>query len=101
MALELGKVKYIHKSLQQNMSDLVLQTIYILDGLSTIEDIEDVLELLINGLRQDVNMRRDIIMDIKNATTDQMGVYASAWKYGPLLDRDIEQRFKSLLENEL
>ena len=101
MALELGKVKYIHKSLQQNMSDLVLQTIYILDGLSTIEDIEDVLDLLINGFRQDVNMRRDIIMDIKNATTDQMGVYASAWKYGPLLDRDIEQRFKSLLENEL
>ena len=101
MTLEVGKIKYVRKSLHQNRTDLNLEMVYILNGLSTINDIETIVDLLVTSFQKDAVMRRDIVRDIQNATADQMGVYASAWKYGPLLDREIEQRFRSLLENEL
>ena len=101
MTLEAGKVKYFRKSIQQNHATLNVETVYILNGLSTIQDVETVVDSLIASFHKDVTMRRDIVRDIPNATADQMGVYASAWKYGPLLDREIEQRFRSLMENEL
>lgn len=78
MTLEVGKIKYVRKSLQQNRTDLNLEMVYILNGLSTINDIETIVDLLVTSFQKDAVMRRDIVRDIQNATADQMGVYASA-----------------------
>lgn len=94
-------MEYIHRELSQQIKEEVLQTIYILDGVSTIQDMERLLSALLENLRVDVSMRRDIVSSMQNATTEQMGVYASAWKYGPCIDSELQQRFQSLLDNEL
>ena len=101
MTLEVGKVKYVRMSLQQTRADLNLEMVYIFNGLSSIMDIEMIVDSLVTSFQKDAAMRKDIVRDIQNATADQMGVYASAWKYGPLLNREMEQRFRSLVENEL
>ena len=94
-------MEYIHRELTQQIEEDVLQTVYILGGVSTIQDMERVLSALLENLRVDVSMRRDIVSSMQEATTDQMGVYASAWKYGPCIDSELQQRFQSLLDNEL
>jgi hypothetical protein len=68
MTLEVGKIKYVRKSLQQNRTDLNLEMVYILNGLSTINDIEIIVDLLVTSFQKDAAMRRDIVRDIQNAT---------------------------------
>lgn len=83
------------------VSEDMLQNLYILDGVSTFDTIQQLVTDIIANLKIDLSLRRDIIRQMKEATTEQMGVYASAWKYGPLVDRELAHQFFSLLENEL
>lgn len=94
-------MEYIHRELNRQIEEEVLETVYILDGVSTVQSMEQLLLALLENLRVDLSMRRDIVSSMQKATTDQMGVYASAWKYGPCVDSELRQRFQSLLENEL
>lgn len=94
-------MEYIQRSLLEVVDENTLQNLYILDGVSTLDDIHSILSSIVTNLRTDLAMRRDIVSHMNEATTEQMGVYASAWKYGPMIDRELSHRFFSLLENEL
>ena len=98
---DIHNVEYIQRSLLEVVDENTLQNMYILDGVSTLEDIQSILSSIVTNLKTDLAMRSDIVNHMKEATTEQMGVYASAWKYGPLIDRELSHRFFSLLENEL
>ncbi|KAK8814447.1 hypothetical protein WA538_000266, partial [Blastocystis sp. DL] len=98
--MELERMQYIHRELNQLIEEDVLNTVYILDGVSTIQDMERLLSAFLENLRMDLSMRRDIVSSMQKATTDQMGVYASAWKYGPCVDSELQQCYQSLLDNE-
>ena len=99
--MELERMQYIHRELNQLIEEDVLNTVYILDGVSTIQDMERLLSAFLENLRMDLSMRRYIVSSMQKATTDQMGVYASAWKYGPCVDSELQQCYQSLLDNEL
>lgn len=84
-----------------NYGEWICENVFILDGVTTLVKIIDIINQLIENYSKDIQLRKEIVDDMKKATSNQMAVYVSTWKYSPLIDSSIENQLKQVIENEL
>ena len=84
----------------QLFGSAVIQSLYILSGISTLPQLNSLFVTLKESFRQDVCLREDIVNALRQATQNQMGVYVSTWKYCPLIDSSLEKQLDCIVENE-
>ena len=87
--------------MKETVDGALLKRLYVLNGVSTMEYIVDVVKEMIISLHKDCSMRSQIIDSLKNSNMNQVGVYLSAWKYSPCIDERKVNQLESILENEV
>ena len=92
---------YEKNEITMNYGEWICENVFILDGVSTLVKLIDIINQLIENYSKDIQLRKEIVDDMKKATSNQMAVYVSTWKYSPLIDSSIENQLKQVLENEL
>ena len=101
LSQELNTLQVIKNEITTNYGEWICENVFILDGVTTLVKIIDIINQLIENYSKDIQLRKEIVDDMKKATSNQMAVYVSTWKYSPLIDSSIENQLKQVLENEL
>ena len=101
MEVQLDSIQYTHNQMKEVVDGALLKRLYVLNGVSTMEDIVTAAKELIASLHKDCSMRAQMIDALKTAGMNQMGVYVSAWKYSPCIDEKRVSQLEAILEDEV
>lgn len=98
--MQLDTLRYIQNEIRTEVGD-VENRLLVFNSVSTMGSIILAVENVIRSLREDHSMRCEIVAAMKTASTEQTGVYLSAWKYSPCIDKSAVDRFEAIVTNEL
>lgn len=101
MEVQLDSIQYVHNQMKEVVNGALLKRLYVLNGVSTMENIVTVVKELIASLRKDFSMRAQMVDALKTSAMNQMGVYMSAWKYSPCIDEKRVRQLEAIVENEV
>lgn len=101
LSQELNSLQIIKDEIVFNCGEWVCDNVYILEGVCTMTKLIEILKELVENYSKDIQLRKEIVYAMKKATSNQMAVYVSTWKYSPLIDASIENQLKQVIENEL
>ena len=100
MEVQLETLRYIQNEMRREVGD-VESRLLVFNSVSTMDSILLAVEDVIRSLREDHSMRCQIVEAMKTASTEQIGVYLSAWKYSPCIKQSAVDRYEAIVTNEL